>query len=105
VALHHCPARSLQIYNEVVRDLSSPEDRALDIREHAGRGVYVEGLKEVELDAGEGCGCRVNPLGPGLLHAGADASQLACGDALCFSRGSVMQRKRKEAFWHYDPLH
>ena len=37
----------LEIYNEVIKDLLNPSDKALKIREHPDMGIYVENLAEV----------------------------------------------------------
>ena len=42
-----------EIYNEVINDLLDPANTHLRVREEAGRGVYVEGLKEEVVLSGD----------------------------------------------------
>lgn len=37
-----------EIYNEIIRDLLTSEDKALDIREDKSGGVVIVGISEVE---------------------------------------------------------
>ena len=37
-----------EIYNEIIRDLLTSEDKALDIREDKSGGVIIVGISEVE---------------------------------------------------------
>ena len=39
-------ASYLEIYNEKIQDLLSPQDKPLKAREHKVKGVYVEGLSQ-----------------------------------------------------------
>lgn len=43
----------MEIYNEVLNDLFEPSRTNLKIREHKSKGLYVEGLKEVEIVSAE----------------------------------------------------
>ena len=41
----------LEIYNESIIDLLSPEEKNLDIRENPEKGIIVQGLTEVEVES------------------------------------------------------
>jgi hypothetical protein len=49
---YSCRCSFLEIYNESIRDLLNPAASNLHIREALGRGCFVEGLSETEIENG-----------------------------------------------------
>jgi kinesin family protein 15 len=50
---YNCRCSFLEIYNESITDLLNATSTHLHIREDLGRGAFVEGLMEMEVENGE----------------------------------------------------